>query len=290
MYLLTGATGLLGSQLCDMLSELGQTCAISRSGNVLPKVQVVQGDIRLGIPDNMPFQGGTVIHCAAEIRSSNWSDHWTTNVVGTKNLLEYAVQNSACRFILLSTGGVYGPSFNGELALESQVPHPQGAYAHSKHLAEMLCHTYKDLFSLDIVIFRLYFPYSATQKSGIFSNIIESIINRVPVRINNKGAPRMTPTSLVDTVEAVRCALTVEFPAGVYNLCGDEVLSFHEIVKSIENVLGIEAVVYFTQQDAPDFMASNEKLKSFGWFPRLNFANYLSDLSTRINSHNLRIS
>jgi nucleoside-diphosphate-sugar epimerase len=278
MYLLTGATGLVGSEVLSTLGKFDECVVLSRSGEHLPMSRTFRADIADELPHEIPFDSGVVIHCAAEIRSANWDDHWATNVAGTRNLLQFAVARKARRFIFISTGGVYQAGHDGIRASETDLPSPRGPYAHSKMIAEDICRSYGDIFGLEIVIFRLYFPYANNKSSGIFSLIEKSIRMGQEIKLNNWGLPRITPVALSDAIAAIALACQSDFSSGTYNLCGNEALTFLEIVRATETAMGKQAITVVTGAESFEIMGANTKLKSQGWSPKASFSDYLKRL------------
>lgn len=281
MYLISGATGLVGSALMRSVSTDSLALGLSRSKSQSQPFRLHQCDIRKEIPDIPGFEGAVVIHCAAEIRSHNWEEHWLGNVIATKNLLDWAIRYKAKRFIFLSSGAVYGNSQAGK-SNESDAVSAVGHYASSKYLAEEMCKAYERNFSLPVVIHRLYFPFDVRQRSGVFNFLFNAIANSQVIRLNVAGSPTMSVTSMHDVVSAVMLSVNDSFPAGTYNLCGDEVLSVGQITRLLESVLHKQAVINNTGVRVADILADNSKLKAAGWAPRFLFSDYLKELSMKI--------
>lgn len=277
VYLISGATGLVGSALIKSLAVDGPVIGLSRSPSSGKPYKFIECDIRQSVPDLEESEGAVVIHCAAEIRSSNWDDHWHGNVIATKNLLDWAVRHKAKRVIFLSSGAVYGDT-QGKKARESDLATPSGNYALSKYLAEELCRSYEKLFSLPVVIHRLYFPFDVNQRSGVFGFLYNSIRNRNPIRLNVNGSPDMSITAVEDVVSAIKFSSNDSFAPGIYNLCGDEVLNVEEIAHLMEAVCEKSAVIESTGLSVQAITADNTKLKSAGWQPEFLFADYLAKL------------
>ncbi len=79
----------------------------------------------------------------------------------------------------------------------------------------------------------------------------------------------MTPVHLVDAVDAVARAVTPDFPPGCYNLCGDDDISFLELVRGKERRLGAVAKLALTDELCGDMMGSNAALRHAGWRPTI---------------------
>lgn len=267
-FVLTGATGFIGGALLPALLRDGDVLAVSRRGIDAREPVWLQHDLVRALPDVPEFAGATIVHCAAAIRSPDAAVHHATNVEGTRNVLEWAIRHEARRIIVFSTGAVYG--HRADRALESDPLRPAGSYANTKKLAEDLCR----LSPLPVVLFRLYFPFG--REGGIVHRIEQAIHGGFPLRIHRDGVPRMTPIHVDDVVRAVIAATAVPFPPGVYNLCGDEAISFGEIVQAVEKRASRQAVLERSDDGPGDMMGNNARLCSTGWAPQVSVRAYLA--------------
>jgi dihydroflavonol-4-reductase len=111
--LVTGATGLAGANICQLLIERGDTVrALARAGaDTEPLeslgVEVVTGDVT-DADDVLRATTGcdAAIHCAALLggASQNLADFEAVNVGGTKNVLDAAEATGLRRVVAVSTG------------------------------------------------------------------------------------------------------------------------------------------------------------------------------------------
>ena len=282
MFLLTGGTGFVGRSVLHALANLGHVSLISRRPLQGKGVDIIEHDLSIPLPELPRLRKATVIHCAAEIRAPDWESHWRGNVLATRNILEWAVKHQARRFVMFSTGSVYGYQDNQHMK-EGDNLAPFGHYGYSKYIAEKLCKAYADMFQLPVVMFRLYFPFGPSQTAGMFRLIENAIRSGNPLHIKDKGAPNITPVHVDDVVQAVIHSLGTDFPAGIYNLCGDEDISFLGLIRKMEARLGITANIEFTKETAGDMIADNAKLRRTGWTPRHTIDNYLDQILTKEN-------
>jgi dTDP-glucose 4,6-dehydratase len=273
-FLVTGATGYVGAALSESLAQIGPVTGLSRRPPAGADIAFIGHDIALPLPDRPALAGATVIHCAAEIRSTDRQRHWDTNVIGTRNLMAWCARHQVRRVVLFSTGSVYG-FVEGHRMRESDPVRPEGPYAESKHAAEAEAERAADQAGLELIVFRLYFPFSRKPPAGLFHLIEDSLRQGHPLRINRAGKPRITPTHLADVAEAVRRGATGGIPAGCYNLCGDADISFLDLVRAKARRLGVDAKLVFTDRPCSDMMGSNLALRAAGWRPTAGLDDFI---------------
>ena len=144
---MTGASGFLGWHVARLLAERGDRvralCRPTSQIRELPSVERVPGDLR--DPDSLAraAQGcQLVFHVAADYRL--WSKHpqdlYDSNVTGTRNLLEAAVQAGAERIVYTSTVGCIGmpKGLDGDETTPVTIDDMAGHYKRSKWLAEQV--------------------------------------------------------------------------------------------------------------------------------------------------------
>ena len=147
-FLVTGGAGFLGINLVRYL--LGQGKAVT-SLDIVPfiypdvkaRVRVVNGDIRHEAAVNRAMEGiDTVVHTAAALPLYTPEEIRTTDVDGTRNVLEYAKRHGVKRFIHISSTAVYGIPDHHPL-LEDDNVQGVGPYGEAKVIAEEICAEYR---------------------------------------------------------------------------------------------------------------------------------------------------
>ena len=179
--LVTGATGLIGSCCIDALLYANEYCgcrfeifALGRSqekiskrfkGKVTPVVQDVVMPLTLDVVFDY------IIHAASNADPKMYAlqpaETILTNVIGTKNVLEYCKKNIDTRLLLTSTFEVYGKIDGIDVYSENMVGlvdfHMlRNGYTESKRCAEMLVNSYIDEYGINAVICRLASIYGPT--------------------------------------------------------------------------------------------------------------------------------
>ncbi|MBA4376733.1 MAG: hypothetical protein C0401_11250 [Anaerolinea sp.] len=180
-YLLTGATGFIGSHLAKNLAEKGKSvrCLVRASS---PKAaiqflnslgaELVYGDLtdEKSLQDAM-VGVSTIVHLGGGGRVDMPEDIcFRINVTGTHNLLEACLQQGGIeRFIHISTCGVMGDIQNPP-ADETFPYNPENmAYARAKTEAEKTALSYRDRLPVRVVRFPL--AYGSPLTDGDLSQI-----------------------------------------------------------------------------------------------------------------------
>jgi UDP-glucose 4-epimerase len=184
-------------------------------------------------------------------------------------MLEWAVRQRSRHFIYVSTGLVYGYSYGRRDPHSERDPvQPLGFYAHTKRVGEQLVEAYHTATGLPATIVRLFFPYGPRQKHGILPHIENSIEHGLALAVNNNGAPRVNPIHINDVTTAIAALIEPSEGVQVYNVCGDESVSYQDLVRISENRLGKRANCQETGLNCGDLHGSNARLKrNFDWAP-----------------------
>lgn len=147
LYLITGGAGFLGINLCRHLLARGQRV---RSLDIAPfdyperdAVEVIQGDIRDRETVEQAMVGvDMVVHCAAALPLDSEDNILSTEVDGTRILLENALDFDISRFIYISSTAVYGIPDHHPLREDDRIE-GVGPYGEAKIRAEALCREYR---------------------------------------------------------------------------------------------------------------------------------------------------
>jgi nucleoside-diphosphate-sugar epimerase len=149
-YFITGGAGFLGINLTRYVLEKGHTVVsydIAAEYEYPEKddarVTVVQGDIRDFAGLSAAIKDcGIVVHTAAALPLYSEQDIRTTDIDGTRNVLQAAYDNGITRFIQISSTAVYGIPDHHPLVEDNPLI-GVGPYGEAKIAAERLCEEYR---------------------------------------------------------------------------------------------------------------------------------------------------
>jgi len=148
LYLITGGSGFLGINLVRYLLRKKQNVRILDKelfdySDCKEKIERIKGDIRnRKVVEQAMKNVDIVVHCAAALPLYSKRDIFTTDVVGTRILLESAHKHKVSRFIHISSTAVYGIPDHHPLFEEDKLD-GVGYYGQAKILAEKECMNFR---------------------------------------------------------------------------------------------------------------------------------------------------
>ncbi len=142
MTLVTGATGFIGSHVCEALLARGEAVRAlvrpSSSRRFLPVVETACANLETGEGVREALNGvDLVIHLAGATKALRTLDYYKANVRDTEALVHVAAGQGS-RFVHVSTLAAIGPSPDGNPINEDAEPRPVTHYGKSKLQAERI--------------------------------------------------------------------------------------------------------------------------------------------------------
>ncbi len=175
--LVTGGAGFIGAHLAAASLAAGdEVVALDnmRRGaraKLAPDMQVIEGDIRDRETVALAMRGvQRVYHLAAQsnvlgaVTDTDYS--FTSNVVGTYNVLVAARDADVERVVFTSSREVYGEVEQLPVA-ENRPMDPKNAYGASKAAGEVYCRTFQNTYGLDVSVLRLANVYGSGDRDRV---------------------------------------------------------------------------------------------------------------------------
>lgn len=211
--LVTGADGFIGSHLTEALLARGckvRALCIYNSFNSWgwldnvrhPDLEIVTGDVRdAAFCRHITRDIDTVFHLAALIAIPYSyvapQSYVDTNISGTLNICQGAMDNGCRRVIVTSTSEVYGTAMYVPID-EKHPRQPQSPYSATKIGADAIALSFYNAFSLPVVLARPFNTYGPRQSARA---IIPTIISQIAAGERKIKVGDLTPTRDFNFVE-----------------------------------------------------------------------------------------
>lgn len=173
-------------------------------------------------------------------------------VEGTRNLLDLAVSCQAKRFLLTSSGAVYGPQPAhlervDETWLGSPDPlNPANAYGMGKRMAEHLCALYAQAHGLEIVVARCFAfvgPDLPLDVHFAIGNFIRDALHAESITVQGDGSPLRSYMDQRDLAQWLSVMLFKGQAGQAYNVGSDRTISVLELAHTVRNLIAPEKQV-----------------------------------------------
>ena len=210
--LITGGAGFLGINLIRYLLERGyEIVSLDIAEFDYPdakdKIEIIRGDIRDKETVERAMNGvDSVVHCAAALPLYPPDDIFTTNIDGTKLLLQSALKHNIERFVHISTTAVYGVPDHHPI-YETDKLDGVGPYGISKVEAENICEEYREK-GMCIPIIRPK-SFVGPERLGVFAMFYEWAYEGHNFPILGRGNNRYQFLDVEDLCEAIYLTLTL---------------------------------------------------------------------------------
>lgn len=289
--LVTGGAGFLGSNLCTLLVDRGDTVVCLDDLSTGRRVNIEHlfysplfSFVEASVLDPIVISEGVdgVVHLASPASPPVYLQRpiftLRTGAEGTRNALEFALENSA-RFVLASTSEIYGEPLvhpQSEDYWGNVNPlGPRSVYDEAKRYAEALTSAYRTSCDTDTGIVRIFNTYGPRMRSDdgrVVTNFIDQALHCTPLTIFGDGSQTRSLCYVDDLVRGLAAMLDSHVP-GPVNLGNPTELSVRQIAELVIELVGSTSGVELhplPQDDPtrrrPDITRARELL---GWTPRV---------------------
>lgn len=296
--LVTGASGLIGSCLVDLLllsNEYGRhfdVYALGRSAEKIKKrfdafvnsshFHVIEQDIRKPIDNSITFD--FILHGASNADPRNYAlypvETMLINIEGATNVLNYCKSHPDTKVLMMSTFEVYGNAgkdvYNETDCGTLDINKLRSCYPESKRCVEVLTHSYIDEYHVKAVIGRLssiYGPTMAKDDSKAHAQFIRNGLSGENIVLKSKGEQRRTYCYVIDAVIGLLCVLEKGTVGEAYNIANEKaIVSIADVAHTVAELSGTKVVMQLPDElekkgySAPqNCILANTKLKHLGW-------------------------
>lgn len=294
--LVTGATGLIGTFLVDVLMTnparfynvwvCGRyyESAKKRFGRYFddPAFHFFDQDLTQPINSNTDFH--YIIHAAGNSYPAAFSSDpvgtLRGTVLGIDNLLIYGKDHNLERLLLVSSGEVYGDG-DGSTWHESDSGYvdptnPRSCYPTAKRAAENLCACYQSQYGMDIVTVRpshIYGPTFKHNDNRAYAQFMRNALQAQDIVLKSDGSQSRSYCYVADCASAMLYVLFYGKSGQAYNVADeDSFISIRELAELTAQAGGVN--VSFSNPDETErrgystlnsIILDNSSLKALGW-------------------------
>ena len=250
---ITGATGLIGSELVDMFAAAGAEVISAVRNTAKAKGRFVKYDAAK--PLEFDFKADIVIHAACSAHPMAYSTDpagtMRSNITGTMNLLDYAAENGS-RFIFLSSGEVYGSDAPAEAGFAEtdtgrvDTMNPRSCYPESKRAAETMVAAWAKQYGCDAIVARLchvYGPSITSTNSRADAQFLRNALAGEDIVMKSAGTQVRSFMYVKDAARAIMTIAEKGNAGEAYNVSNrNSVGSIREYAGTLADIAGVKLV------------------------------------------------
>lgn len=300
--LLTGATGLIGSSVADLIFHLNQRyhagirlILAGRSADRIARrfypfaEQTDYEFLPFDATQYSDFMDGItpdyVIDAASNANPALFDQEpvqtMLCNIIGVDSLLRNMVHSHAKRFLYISSSEVYGQKSSPAPYKEDEygfvdILNPRACYPTSKRAAETLCAAYAKEYGVDSVIVRpghIYGPAITTTDARASAQFTWDVLAGNNILMKSPGRQLRSYCFSMDCASAILCVLLNGTTGEAYNISNkDSIVSIRELAEMLAQKANCH--IEFAQASDAEQRSYNlmdnsslnaEKLEQLGW-------------------------
>jgi nucleoside-diphosphate-sugar epimerase len=276
---ITGGTGFFGCWLLESFAYINRELRLNAKVTVLtrdpatfakkcpqlandPSITYIVGDVRsFAFPDG---EFKYVIHAATEASAKQAGEEplemLSTIIDGTERILNFAARHGTKKFLLTSSGAVYGKQ-------PQQLTHipedylggpdpldPASVYAEGKRISEQMCALYSRGSELECKIARCFAfvgPHLPLDTHFAIGNFIRDTMNGGPIAINGDGTPTRSYLYAADLVIWLWTILFRAPSMQAFNVGSEQAISIAKLAQTVVSVLDPRVPVTIAMQPSP---------------------------------------
>ncbi len=296
--LITGATGLIGSCLVEVLmSNPKRSYHVYAMGRNEERAKgrfaaywndeafhFVRHDVLEPLHCETCFD--YIVHAASGANPNLFAQHpvevMRENINGLDYLMSYGLQHGMKRMLYVSSGEVYGEGdgrvFTEEYSGYVDCTSPRSCYPSAKRATETLCAAYIAEYGANVVIARpchIYGPHFTESDNRVYAQFIRNALRGEDIVMKSTGEQYRSWCYVVDCVSALLYILLKGERGQAYNIADSESnITIRELAELTASAVGKKVII-----DVPDEMErqgynpvtksvfSTDKLEALGWKP-----------------------
>ena len=311
-FLITGATGLIGSTLVRCLLALNKDIQITCPIRNLKKVKAIYGEevetIRFIECDLLTYLNKLteedgfkyIIHCASPTSGKYMTEHpvdtYMLAIDSTRAILEYA-RKVQTDIVYVSSLEYYGQNFDDTMITENMQgfvnsTDSRSSYPLGKRAAEYLCVAYAKQFDVNVKVARLTQTFGAgvsADDNRVFAQFARSVIEGKNIVMHTKGESAKPYCYTTDCASAILTILLKGANGEAYNVANQETyISIREMAEFLRDNFNPQIRVVVEEHPQMGYAPvtklhlSTDKLMSLGWRPQYDLKEMFYRLITSI--------
>lgn len=301
--LITGSTGLIGSNLVNALAynsrEKGLNINLAlpvRNVNATRKLfswtdaEIIPYTLGTELERDIPVD--YIVHLASPTSSKFFIDKpvdtMLTNIEGYRALLNWAVKHPVKKFIGISTMEVYGFPVKGHKVKENELGafetmNVRNSYPVAKIACEALCNSYYAQYGVPIVVLRAtqtFGPGVKYDDDRVFGQFMRCAVEKKNIVLKSAGLTERSYLYTADAVSSILISLQKGESGQAYTVANPETYcSIKKMAQMVaDQIAGGQIKVVFDIADDIEKLgyAQNlymdlciEKLEKLGWYPTM---------------------
>jgi dTDP-glucose 4,6-dehydratase len=276
---LTGGTGFFGCWLVESFLAANRQFNLQARITVLtrspeafqekcphlsgdPALTLLRGDIA-----NFDFPSGEypyVIHAATEASAKMIAERpqqmLATILDGTRRSLEFATTHGTRKYLLTSSGAVYGEQPPEVTHIAEDFPgtpnpvRPSSVYEEGKRAAELMCAVYQAAFPIECKIARCFAfvgPHLPLDTHFAVGNVLRNAMREEPIRGEGDGTPKGSYMYAADLAIWLWTMLFRASGLDPINVGSDHSISIRELAQAVPAAIGSSSQVQIAKLPEP---------------------------------------
>lgn len=306
--LVTGATGLIGSQIVKAIvcinrirkiniKVLAFVHDIEKAKKIFSKIwnnnclEIYEGEIQenIEIREKIDY----IIHGASPTNSkffvTNPVETIDVAVLGTKKILELAKKNNIESMVYLSSLEVYGKNDEKKIISENDygyidILNTRSSYSEGKRIVECLCRSYFEEYSVPVKIARLaqtFGPGVNYNDKRVFAEFCKAVIEKRDIVLHTEGRTTRNYCYIKDAIYAIFTILLKGKSGESYNVANkDTTISIKDMANlvcetfkesEIKTIINIpENIAEYGYNPEVIIELNSEKIEKLGWHPTID--------------------
>mgnify|MGYP001221880692 CR=1 FL=1 len=286
---ITGANGLLGANLVNVLSKEHYVYAVLEESPILnfssnKNIFTIYKDLSNFETIDLPKDIDLIYFLAQSNRFRDFpngvSDMLKVNIEAPLKIAKWAIENNVKKFIYASSGGVYRkPDKPVKEFFDINANERNGFYLDSKLSAEILLKNFASMFET-FIIARPFFIYGKKQKKHmLIPRLINNIMESRDIVLSSQDGIKINPIHVEDAAKVFSNMINLkgEF---IINVAGKEVFSLRELSEIIGEKLNTSPKFEIKKSLQNDLIADISLMTDKLYTPKISFKSGLKDLTS----------